>query len=121
VINEKLWAKAQERRRKSTPGRQRRAFINLFTGIICDGQSGAPMRLIQLNHTPHSEEFFGSRQFLVSDYARLGAGEKIVSWRYGWFEQWFLHYLLALSKRPDDWAQMQEKVLKKQLADLSML
>ena len=26
---------------------------------------------------------------LVSDYTRLGAGEKVVSWRYGWFEQWF--------------------------------
>jgi hypothetical protein len=37
--------------------------------------------------------------YLVSDYARLGTGEKTVSWRYGWFERWFLDYLLSLSKR----------------------
>jgi len=29
----------------------------------------------------------------------------------------FFDYLLTLSKRPDSWAQTQEKVLKKQLAD----
>jgi hypothetical protein len=34
-----------------------------------------------------------------------------------WFEHWFLEYLLSLSKRPNNWAQMQERVLRKQLAD----
>jgi hypothetical protein len=83
VISEKLWAKAQERRRKSTPGRQRRAFVNLFTGIIYGGQSGAPMRLIQWNRTPAAVSSSDRGSYLVSDYARLGAGEKTISWRYG--------------------------------------
>jgi hypothetical protein len=101
VIGEKLWAKAQERRKKSTPGRRGGAVINLFTGIIYDGQSGSPMRLTQWNHTPTAAGSTDRGSSLVSDYARLGRGEKVVSWRYGWFERWFLDYMLSLSKRPE--------------------
>jgi hypothetical protein len=49
----------------------------MFTGIIYDGQSGAPMRLIQWKHTPTAASSSDCGSYLVSDYARLRAGETL--------------------------------------------
>ena len=117
VIDEELWAKAQERRRESTPGRFGRSVVNLFTGIIFDGNNKAPMRLIHWNHTRAAAESFDHGCYLVSDYARLGRAQKGVSWRYGWFEEWFLNCLLSFWRSPECWADTQEKALQKKLVE----
>ena len=62
------------------------------------------MRLILWNHTQAAVNSSDHGYYLVSDYARLGTGQRSVSWRYSWLEGWVLDYLVDL-----DWSALSEE------------
>ena len=117
AIEVDLWEKARERRRQGTPGRRGDAVINLFRGLVFDGASGTPMRLIQWNQTPAAVDSSDHGCYLVSDYARLSEGERATSWRYGWFERWCLDHLQSLSRSPEERARSQEEFPRQELSE----
>jgi len=100
IIDYATWQKAQQRRQTSTPGRPAQSKGNLFSGIIFDGNNNCAMRHMSRPGTPAKDNQPAKRwYYLVSDYARLQKGQKCSSWRYEWFEAWFLNYLIRI-----DWA-----------------
>jgi len=100
IIDEVLWQKVQARKQTSTPGRFGQSRGNLFSRLAFDGYSGAPMRHIGRGFDKKLREINGPENYrfyyLVSDYQRLNPDAKAVSWRYDWFEKWFLDYISGL-------------------------
>ena len=116
VIDLPTWNKAQTRRLTVTPGRQGERLSNLFSGLAYDGYTGLTMRHNRSND-------YRTSSYLVSDYGRMKRKAKAVRWRYEWFEQWFLDYIIRL-----DWAEVAnedapaaEVALQKQLADQQVI
>ena len=106
IIDILIWQRAQARAQTSTPGRVGQSKGNLFSGLAFDGYSAAPMRHLGRGHRNPPQPKKGKAQepssryyYLVSDYQRLHPGAKAVSWRYEWFEKWFLDYIIGL-----DWS-----------------
>jgi DNA invertase Pin-like site-specific DNA recombinase len=96
VIDLATWQRAQSRRQTSTPGRVGERVANLFSGIIWDGYNGTSMRFMSRRPRPDSNGLRqGKWHYLVSDYGRLLKGAKTCSWRYPWFETWFLNYIVG--------------------------
>jgi hypothetical protein len=116
VIERALWQKAQERIKVNPAGRASNSLVNLFTGIIFDGLSQTSMRLIQWNRGPTAAASPDQGRYLVSDYARLGKGQGSASWRYAWFEQWFLEALRRLEWSPEAGAKRQRNALEAELS-----
>lgn len=114
VIDISTWQKAQERRQTSTPGRVSQSNGNLFTGIIFDGYNGCSMRHMSRPGTKATPDKPAQRwYYLVSDYGRLKKGQQSSSWRYDWFEKWFLDYLIRI-----DWSVIAAE--EKSAADLEL-
>ena len=110
VIDQVTWQRAQARKQTSTPGRFGQSRGNLFSRIAVDGYSGAPMRHIGRGYDKNLRAENGAspyrHYYLVSDYQRQHPDTKAVSWRYDWFEKWFLDYISGL-----DWHTItQEKI-----------
>lgn len=110
IIDQVTWQRAQARKQTSTPGRFGQSRGNLFSRIAFDGYSGAPMRHIGRGYDKKLRAENGPspyrHYYLVSDYQRQHPDAKAVSWRYDWFEKWFLDYISGL-----DWqAITQEKI-----------
>lgn len=97
VIALETWQRAQSRRKTSTPGRTGTYVPNLFAGLIWDAHTGAAMRFVsrspRRDANGHRE---GRWHYLSSDFARLSEGAKARSWRYEWFESWFLNFVCEL-------------------------
>jgi hypothetical protein len=49
----------------------------------------------------------------VSDYARLSRKPKPISWRYEWFERWFLDHIIKL-----DWSSVAQEAAPAQELEL---
>lgn len=100
IIDEVLWQKVQARKQTSTPGRFGQSRGNLFSRLAFDGYSGAPMRHIGRGYNKILRDKNGPENYryyyLVSDYQRQNPDAKAVSWRYDWFEKWFLDYISGL-------------------------
>jgi len=100
IINETMYQKAQARVQTATPGRVGQSRGNLFTGLAYDGVSGAPMRHLGRGYDKSKLGQKNGLQFryyyLVSDYKRMNPDAKAVSWRYDWFETWFLNFITGL-------------------------
>ena len=122
IIDAVTWQKAQAKKQTATPGRVGQSRGNLFTRIARDGYTGAPMRHIGRGYDKKLRAINGEQPYrhyyLVSDYQRRNPDTKAVSWRYDWFEKWFLDYLVGL-----DWSTVrQDKIpeeeieIEKQLA-----
>jgi len=100
VIDLAMWQRAQMRRKTSTPGRVGAHVSNIFAGIAFDGLNNVPMRFVSKRPRPDQNGVRQGRwRYLVSDYGRMNKGAKAASWRYEWFETWFLDYVLRL-----DWS-----------------
>jgi len=124
VVDQLMWKRAQDKKRTSTPGRVGQSRGNLFTRIARDGYTGAPMRHIGRGYDKKLRAINGEKPYrhyyLVSDYQRRNPDIKAVSWRYDWFEKWFLDYITGL-----DWTAItherisdEEIEAEKQLATL---
>ena len=100
IIDEVLWQKVQARKQTSTPGRFGQSRGNLFSRLAFDGYSGAPMRHIGRGYNKKLRDKNGPENYryyyMVSDYQRQNPDAKAVSWRYDWFEKWFLDYISGL-------------------------
>ncbi len=100
IMDEVMWQKAQARKQTGTPGRVGQSRGNLFSRIAFDGYSGAPMRHIGRGYDHKLRKINGDtpyrHYYLVSDYQRKNPDAKAVSWRYDWFEKWFLDYITGL-------------------------
>ena len=110
VIDLATWQKVQAKKKTNTPGRYDQSRGNLFSRITYDGYSGSHMRHIGRGFDPKRKALKDGTPYrlyyLVSDYQRLNPGAKTISWRYDWFEKWFLDYIIGL-----DWqAITQEKI-----------
>jgi DNA invertase Pin-like site-specific DNA recombinase len=110
IVDQLMWQRAQARKQTSTPGRFGQSRGNLFSRIAFDGYSGAPMRHIGRGYDQKRKKEKGEipyrHYYLVSDYQRQNPDAKAVSWRYEWFEKWFLDYITGL-----DWqAITKEKI-----------
>jgi DNA invertase Pin-like site-specific DNA recombinase len=133
IIDEMTWQKVQARKQTSAPGRVGQSRGNLFSRIAFDGYSGSPMRHIGRGYDKRLRELNGPESYrhyyLVSDYQRKNPKAKAVSWRYNWFEKYFLDYITGL-----DWqaitkenipieeigAQKQLEVLQTRIDDLDV-
>ncbi len=97
VVELSAWQAVQDRRRTSTPGRVNPRTVNLFAGLAFDGDHGCAMRF--MGRSPRRDKN-GKREgrwhYLVSDYGRLQAKATASSWRYEWFEAWFLDFIFQL-------------------------
>ena len=100
IIDEVTFQKARAHVQTSTPGRVGQSRGNLFTGLAFDGVSGAPMRHLGRGYDKSKLGQKNGMQFrhyyLVSDYKRMNPNAKALSWRYDWFETWFLNYITGL-------------------------
>ena len=110
IVDQLMWQRAQARKQTSTPGRFNQSRGNLFSRLAYDGYSGAPMRHIGRGYSKKLRQENGAtpyrHYYLVSDYQRQNPDAKAVSWRYDWFEKWFLDYITGL-----DWqAITKEKI-----------
>ena len=110
IVDQLMWQRAQGRKQTSTPGRFNQSRGNLFSRLAYDGYSGAPMRHIGRGYNKKIRDAKGPENYryyyLVSDYQRQHPDAKAVSWRYDWFEKWFLDYIICL-----DWqAITKEKI-----------
>jgi DNA invertase Pin-like site-specific DNA recombinase len=97
VIDLATWQTIKDRRKSSTPGRVNTKTVNLFSGLAYDAEHACPMRF--MSRSPRRDKD-GKRQgrwhYLVSDYGRKQTKETAASWRYEWFEAWFLDYVCRL-------------------------
>ena len=113
IIDLATWRTIQDRRKTSTPGRVNSRTVNLFAGLAFDGQHDCPMRF--MSRSPRRDKDgkrSGAWHYLVSDYGRKQKTETASSWRYEWFESWFLDYVCRL-----DWSTVAaEKASSNELA-----
>jgi DNA invertase Pin-like site-specific DNA recombinase len=97
VIDLATWQTIQDRRKTSTPGRVNPKTVNIFAGLAFDGVNACPMRF--MSRAPRRDKDgkrSGTWHYLVSDYGRKQRKETASSWRYEWFEAWFLDYVCRL-------------------------
>jgi DNA invertase Pin-like site-specific DNA recombinase len=120
VIDMPTWQRVQMRRQTSTPGRVNYSHGNLFSGLAFDGYSGAPLRHMKRGRNISAKSRKGKDAqdykryyYLVSDYQRLHPDAKAISWRYEWFEKWFLDYVTGL-----DWRSITQE--KSPIAELGL-
>ena len=124
VIDQLTWQKAQVRKQTNTPGQFGQSTGNLFSGLAFDGNSGTPMRHMGRGYDKKKREKKDGTPYryyyLVSDYTRKQPDARAVTWRYDWFEKWFLDYIIQV-----DWAAIsREKIpiteigFEKKLADV---
>jgi DNA invertase Pin-like site-specific DNA recombinase len=97
IIDLVTWQTVKNQRKTSTPGRVTPRTVNLFAGLVFDGEHGCPMRF--MSRSPRRDKD-GKREgrwrYLVSDFGRMQKKVTAVSWRYEWFEAWFLDYVCRL-------------------------
>ena len=97
IIDLATWQAVRDQRKTSTPGRVNPRTVNLFAGLAFDGENQCPMRF--MSRSPRRDKYgkrSGAWHYLVSDYGRRQKKVKPSSWRYEWFEAWFLDYVCRL-------------------------
>ena len=104
IVDLETWQRVQRDIKPLAPGRKGKHVSNLFAGTVLDGYTGTSMRHLsrRAGRGEHRERYY----YLVSDYARMGTGnqEKSTSWRYDWFEELFLNYIVRL-----DWSAVAQE------------
>ena len=96
IVEESIFAKAQQRVRRLVPGPVGKTVTNLFTGLVVDGFTDHPMQYKNKGSRKTDPDKW---RYLVSDAKRFGKPGSTI--RYATFETAFLRYVRHL-----DWQEV---------------